>query len=248
MGTDLHKEEIARIEEVAHELALILNTVKSPAQISRIQRNLESFSNRYKELTGNDLSETILSKSSDSSQVLTKSRFLSKIRIERASPHCEYHEINLISSIVKEFEVNYWSLLSDRHIKLDYSTASERDSYFTKLEEFKRNLKLILENIEEAHRTQSREYLARLRTMRIKQERQILLEFHDFFRSISQFLEKIVLNLDEGSNIVLNSDEMVTYDRHDGKPYFKGKSVAEAVRMIYEFTKESAESIRVPDL
>lgn len=248
MSEELTKEEIKRIEEVAHELALILNNVKKPAQINRIQRDLETFSQRYRDLTGKDLAENVMSQSGGAKDVFSKSKFLSKITIERASPHCEYHDINLISSIIREFEEKYWPVLSDRHTKFDFSHAAERDTFFSKIEELKRNLKLILEYIEEMHQTSSQDYLSRLRTMRAKQERIVLLSYRDFFHEANTFLLKIVSNMDEGGGIVLNSDDIVQHEQLESGNLFHEKNVKDAVKMVLEFTREAEDAVNVPEI
>lgn len=242
-------KEKERIEDVAHELALILNQIRNPNQIARIQRDLEGLNNRYESITGSSLAEVISNMfDQDEERPQRSSKLIAQIKIERASPHCESHDINMISSIIKEFENSYWNVLSDTHLRLDYSNSAERDTFFTRMEELKRNLKLVIGYIEEAHDTSSQEYLARLRNLRAKQERLLLLEYRDFFQSLSDFLGKLVNNMDEQGNMVLNRFEDIYYGKMDGQPYFQDKTVEEALRAIYEFASEAEKAIQLPDL
>lgn len=246
-ATNEQSEEF-RIKEIAHELIIILNQSRQPNQITRIQRDLDALNERYRRITDMSLADVLSDMSDEESGGQKTSKLIARIRIERASPHCESHDINMISSIIKEFETNYWNILSERHLKLDYTNSAERDTFFTKMEELKRNLKLVVNYIEESAETSSQEYLQRLRNLRAKQERLLLLEYRDFFSELSDFLGKLVANMDENGAMVLNNEDQIMYSKMDGEPYFEGKTVEEAVRDIYEFSAEAETAIQLPDL
>lgn len=245
------KVESERLETVAHELTIILNKSRNPDQITRVQRDLESISNRYLLITGKDLEDIIkvhINDQSAQNEYLNKNKYMNKIKIEKASPSSDNHEINLISSIIKEFENRYWNILSDRHTKMDFTNSAERDTFFTKLEELKRNVKLVVEYIEDSLSSQSQDYASKMRSMRVKQERILLVEFHNFFQEIKAFLANLIEDMDRNGNIVLNPNDRLEFTRLDDVPiFFRGKTTKDAIRILFDFVTEMESSIKLPN-
>jgi hypothetical protein len=247
------KLEIKRLEEVARDLTVILNKSRDPEHITRIQRDLENINNRYLILTGKDLEDIVKSQvleneTESETEAGPQKKYMTRIKIERASPHCEDHEINLISSIVQEFEKRYWNIISERHTKLEYSHNMERDTFFTKIEELKRNLKQIVEYIEDTFQSKSPDHAVKLRTMRAKQERQLFREYHSFFEEFRDFLERLLEDLERQGNLVLNPDDPLEFSRLDDVPIvFRGKTTREALQILFEFVDEALLAIRMPN-
>lgn len=173
---------------------------------------------------------------------------LKDIEIQVISPYKEDMEINEVSSIMKYFEERMWGVLSDQHTKLVFSSCTERDSLYRKLDQCDRILKAFCQTIEDIESTTSNEYLKQLQVMRMRYGRLFLFEIYDFFKNAKTFISDLLSDSQLGGNMILNPDDKIEYADYEKHKTFDGFLILDTLEIMKKFANEALDFINVPEI
>jgi len=195
-------EEIKRIQKTMKQMEGILKISSNAEQKNRVGKDFNKLKKRLAELCPDGIPEFEAVSGGQVEEVTDDFPTISKFTPKKASEHCEDKDINLLSTLMEVFEREYWPALSS--IDLDYSNQSEKDSFYTHLEESKRNLKILTETIEEHSTSPNAEFREQLFKMKNKQTRIYLYETITIFRKLKDFSSKLVDDVQNSGNIIMN--------------------------------------------
>lgn len=248
--------EISKLRRSIKQLEGILRTSSNPDQRRRVSKDLARYKERLEEALENNIEgESAMgggvdgeagnegSKGSGGQADENAYQVLNKFNYEPASPHCEDNDVNIVATVLAIFEKEYWPALAEGHMKLDFSHSSERDSFYTRLEESKRNLKILLETIEEYATVTKADFREQLYKMKNKQTRIFLFEAITMFQKIHDFLEKIFKDHRAGGNILLNPEDEIVFNPNFESAtllnhYTLPKALEEAIVLCQELIDE----------
>ncbi|GEM_PF-3057269 len=167
--------------------------------------------------------------------------------IEIKKIHEENHDadIDRLYAYLYYFEMEYWAALSK--VNLDYHNSQERDAFFSKLENCKRLFKDYIDILETIHRAPRDEDKRKMRLMREKQSRALIIEIAGFFISIRAFIDAMIQNYDEGSNIILNPDEQIKFSKFEGNKILRKMKIIDALRITNTLITAMLDTISIPD-
>ena len=165
----------------------------------------------------------------------------------RLCPHSTDPEINLLSTLINLFEIEYIPVISDAHIKFDFSTLSERNSVIKLFENIKRTIKVLIETIEEYASTDKQEFKEQMGRMKNKQSRVFISEASELFKSMKTFVDKILHDISEGENIINNLEEVIRFNpKTESATLLQGKKIKYALEEISTFLETALDNISIP--
>ncbi|MBN2039576.1 MAG: hypothetical protein JW864_06020 [Spirochaetes bacterium] len=252
-------ERNKKAEDIVKTIKLlesIFKTNRNELKKAQIRRDINKLRSQLKEIYPDsdlkDIENTIyanlMASPAPEEHAITKFKNLSSITIELFSSHKEDAEINEAASIMKYFQERIWVVISDQHVKLDYTNSSERDTLYRKLDECNRAFKTFCQTIDDIEKTRSTEYLNQLHLMRVRHGRLFLFEIHQFFKSVRQFISNLIANYESGGNMILNPDDMIQYAEYEEYSTYENWSVINALINMLEFINEALELINIPNL
>ena len=253
------QEDNKKSEDIVKTIKLLESVFKSTRdeiKKARIKRDINKLRSQLKDMYPNtDLKElenaiysNIMAKPVKEEKPIKNYKHLKDILIEPVSGHREDTEINEAASIMKYFQERIWIVISDQHIKLDYTNSSERDTLYRKLDECNRAFKSFCQTIEDIEKTRSSEYLNQLHLMRVRHGRLFLFEIHQFFKSVKKFISNLITNYESGGNMILNPDDLIQYAEYEEYSTYENWSVINALMNMQEFIDEALELINIPNL
>ena len=146
-------------------------------------------------------------------------------------------------------ENEYLPILGESHIKLDFSHATERDNVFKYMENIRRNMKVLSETIEEFALADKQDFKEQLGRMKNKQSRIFISEAGDLFKNYRDFLQKLVIDMDAGGTVVVNSDEKIHFNpKFERATTLEGVEVKDAIKQFYNFTKAALSNVNLPSM
>lgn len=253
------EEKIEKSKQIVKSIKLlegVLKTSPNAAQRSRVKKDIESLRNMLKDMYPDaDLrgledaiysdSMTLPEKRESTFETLESLR---EVEVEVVSPYRDDMEINEAAGIMKYFEDRIWGVISDQHLKLDFSNSGERDTLYRKLDECNRAFKMFCQTIEDIDKTKSSEYLSQLQLMRIRQGRLFLFDLYEFFKSARNFISNLISDSDFGGTMILNPEEKVVYADYEKYRMFEGINALDAMKYMKKFISEALEVINVPEI
>ncbi|MCK4778358.1 MAG: hypothetical protein KAS39_08245, partial [Actinomycetia bacterium] len=157
-------------------------------------------------------------------------------------------EVNLIQYILNEFEMEYWGVLSDYHLRLDYNKSFERDKFYNLLEKLKRSLSEFLKIVEDYHSAAVQSYKSNLKSMMLKARHSLLVETGTFIDSVKVFLDILIKDNADGGNLILNPTDKLNFDKIMGKKKLEGMEVIDGLKFVNKFINEAIVILNIPDL
>ncbi|MBV6492162.1 MAG: hypothetical protein LDLANPLL_00153 [Turneriella sp.] len=172
---------------------------------------------------------------------------LTKMPMAKIGPNSDELEVNVLGSVLVAWENTFYPALGK--IKLDFALSAERDSHFTILESLKRQMKILVETIEDMHSAIREDSKAQLRDMRTRQQRQFLLDGGIFLKKVYEYWKAVYEDIQANGPKCFNKDDTISVDtRLEVANYFHGKSVRETARFTVMFLHEAIEALNLPDL
>jgi len=244
-------KEIQQLKKTCRQLEGILRISTQSEQKKRVSKDLTKCRKRLDELCPEGIPDVDRVDAVENFEEITEKKYptISKFTVKKASEHSEDPDINLLSTLMEIFENEYWPALSETNCKLDYSHSSERDNFYARLEESKRNLKILTETIEEYATATNAEFREQLFKMKNKQTRIYLYETIKVFRRLSAFLEKLVTDINSGGNIVMNKNESIDFPKkYQSASLLQHYSIPSAIREIFKYVSETIDILNLPEL
>jgi len=172
---------------------------------------------------------------------------LGKMPMARITPNSDELEVNILGSVINAWENTFYPALGK--VKLDFALSAERDTHFTILESLKRQMKILVETIEDYMRAVREDSKTQLRDMRTRQQRQFMFDGGAFLKKIHEFWKNTYEDIQANGPKCFNKDDMIHVDsRLEASNFFQGKSVRETARFTVMFLHEAIEALNLPDL
>lgn len=251
--------ELKKYQKILNQLEKILNVSNNEDQKKRVTKDIQKFKNRILMISPSGIPDTIQSFSrsepvEDNPGDLKQARSLKNAQsifdnlvVMRVSPHSTDPEINFLSTIINLLEVEFLPILSDAHIKFDFSHISERNNVLKQFENIKRTVKVLIETIEEYASSDKQDFKEQMGRMKNKQSRVFISEASELFKAIKTFLDKILNDLAHGENIINNIDEIIKFNpKTEQGTILQGKQILESLETFSSFLEIALDNIAVP--
>ncbi len=249
------KEEIIKLIKFIKSMQTIIRTSPNQQQVERIKKDLYKYIKKLQSLVTDfdpskesisDLERRILN-TYEKQEETTKTYYdsLDKefswedlIPIKKASPHCNDLDINFIFSTLDFILKEFWPVLSEQHIQLDFTHSQERQSIRLRLDDIQRELKTLLETIEDYALTESADFRDQLYKMKNKQIRLFLININEFYKLLRDFLKKLLSELDKRSGVIKNSDAIIKFNKDmDESTLLDGSSIRDALTKFLDLVQ-----------
>ena len=249
--THNQKEEIRNLQKAVKQYEGILRISRDPESIARTRANLKKVKDKLDILCPNGVPiDLIYSEEEKSpSKVNTNDTFngcaiLSKFLLQKASPHCEDRELNILATLIRVWDINFSPVLIDQYVRLDFSTSAERDSHFNLLEGIKRRLKVVGDSIENFHLATKENAKIQLREVRSRYIHNFLIDGTAFIKKIKDFWSIVLNDIKQDGMRCMNANEIIKLDPSFETPtYLDKKTVAKVIEMACLFLEEGLELI-----
>lgn len=263
-----NKEEILKMIKYIKSMQMILRTSTSQEQIERVKKDLSKYLQKLQSLvpdfdpkneTIQELErriETIIDgKNTDAGRSLhseypqTESSWDNRIRIMKPSPHSNDPEINFLYSVMTFLQKEYWPAVSEQQIQLDYTYSQERHGLRFQFDELMRELRSIIETIEDQARTANPDLKEQLQKMKTKQIRTFIINANEYFKKLRDFLEKLIDEHNKKSFVIKNPDSRIQFHpRFDEASLLNGYTIPEALVEFLDLVQYIIRKINLPDL
>ncbi len=172
-----------------------------------------------------------------------------KYPIMKASPNCTDNDINFVNTVLKVIQNEYWPVLSDQICKLDFSSASERDSIRTRMDNVHRSLKVLTETIEEYAAAEKQDFREQLLKMKTRQGRVLMFEAVEYLRISKDFLARLVNDIRTNGGSIINKSETIHFDPmfHSAR-VLEGRTVSDGIKEFSAYVDQSIDRLHMPNL
>jgi hypothetical protein len=251
--TEAQLTEITKLKKLERTYEGIVKTSMSSDQVQRAKIELKKIKDRITELDPNDVYSQVESNSSSNSNssanTFDKYQMLSRFPMQRASAHSSDADINLMYTILHAWETVFMTALFDKHVKLDYSLNSERDTHYSILANVKRYQKTLIETLEDYHMATREDAKLQLVEMKRRYSRQFLNEGAAYLRKVKAFWDNIDSDAKSHGTKCTNRDDRVSFDlRFETESFLKGETVETVIHKAVIFLSEAIQALRLPEL
>lgn len=235
-------------------LETIKKESKDEFQTHRVSMDLDKYHEKIQEISPEGIPDNIdatvaASKALKENKEDLKFKMIAQFPVMKISPNSNDREINQIGTLVNVIDAEFMPILGDAHIKFDFAHQSERDTLFKHLENLRRNMKVLVETIEEYAEADKQEFREQLGRMKNKQSRIFIAESYDFFKKVREFIEAITKDINAGNSVIMNLDVPLEFNpRFEKATLLEGKSIQEGLRDFLLFTRETMEAINLPNM
>jgi hypothetical protein len=252
------EEELKTLNRTIRQFESVYKSTRDPSQRDRVTKELKKLKTyrdklqSFHEFDANAIEEPA---SGDEWEGLTYLKTIleragkkSKNKKESYDDSFGDRELYYLFLYLNFFEEDFLTILSETKLKLDFKHSLERDSFYHRFE----NLRRLFENLHEDSSTvdlysgQKQEEDMRKRSF--KKKRNVIVEADKFMRSVVRFSAALVTDIEAGGLICLNAEDTLHFDRLEGKRFFEGKEVHEALRELNRFAREVIDFLNVPQI
>lgn len=248
--------ELKKYQKILNQLDKIQSVSNNEEQKKRVVKDIQKYKAKVLVISPSGIPDTIQSiyttdsRKEDSNSKGKKNNTQSlfdNLVIMRLCPHSTDQEINLLSTLINLFETEYLPVISDAHIKFDFSTLNERNTVVKLFENIKRTVKVLIETIEEYASTDKQEFKEQMGRMKNKQSRVFISEASEFFKSMKAFIDKTLYDISQGENIINNIDEVIRFNaKTESATILQGKKIKDALSEISTFLETALSNISIP--
>ncbi len=168
---------------------------------------------------------------------------------ERDEPTASEIEVSRFGIYMDFFEKEYIPFLTEMRLKLDFKFSMERDGFYGRFQELIRksaDYRDEMKRLLEGAYTKDMETEIRKRTFKLK--RILEAEASRFFRAIKRFTTELAEDAKTDGVKCLNGDDVISFDKIEGKRFLAGQLVVRALEELQGFTEEVILFLNVPDL
>ena len=253
--TSEQKKEVLKLQKIIKQYEGILKTSTDAESISRIQKDLQRANESLDLLCPNGVPGDLIyqeektAPKDDIKNLSQSSIVLANFPIQRASPNCDDNDMNILATIIRVWDSEFLPVLTEHHVKLDFSTSVERDSHFRLLEEIKRQLKVVGDNIENYHSAVREDMKVRLNEVRKRHIRNFLIDGLALIKKIRDFWSSVLQDIRQDSIRCMNPEDTIQIDiSFETATYLNGKTVSKAIENACLFLDEGIDLIKPPTL
>lgn len=245
--------ELTRLQKMLRNLERIEKSAKDDLQKERVAFDIERYRRKMQEISPEGIPDNLdltmrTAKVRAENPSDLKHKVISQYPVMKITPSSNDTEINQIGTIINVMDMEYIPILGDAHIKFDYSHATERDSVLKYMENLRRNMKILIETIEEYSAAEKQEFREQLSRMKNKQSRIFIADAYETLGKFRDFLSSVNKDVREGVNVIMNMEEPVRFNpRFEKATVLEGKSIMEALREFQAFAEEACDLIRLPN-
>ncbi|MCR9144925.1 MAG: hypothetical protein NXI24_21995 [bacterium] len=176
-------------------------------------------------------------------------KVLDKFPIEKASPNSTDPDVNFLAGVFTAIQKEYWPAISEQHCQMDFSRGAERGAMRTQLDNVLRNMKVLLETIEEYSSAEQQDFREQLLKMKNRQTRAFIFDANDMLRKIRDFMEPLLEDIEVNGGIITNKTETLRFNaRYEDATVLEGAAVADGVQEFARFVQEAIEHLNLPQL
>ncbi len=245
-------QELSKLQKMLRNLDKIEKSAKDTLQRERVAFDIERYRRRMQEVSPEGIPENLEQtmqnaklRAADPNNV--KNKVISQYPVMKITPNSNDTEINQIGTLINIMDLEYIPILGDAHIKFDYSHATERDSVLKYMENLRRNMKILIETIEEYSAADKQEFREQLSRMKNKQSRIFIAESFETLTKFQEFLRSVNDEIKQGNNVIMNMEEPIKFNtRFEKATILEGKSIMEALREFNTFVDEACDLIKLP--
>lgn len=254
--------ELKKYQKMLSQLEKILSVSNNEDQKKRVTKDIQKFKSKILVISPSGIPDAIQSFSRSEPRETNDEEPSETVNIKvyksvqsifdnlvvmRISPHSTDPEINFISTIINFLEIEYIPALGDSHIKFDFSHISERNTVVKQFENIKRTTKVLIETIEEYASSDKQDFKEQMGRMKNKQSRVFISEASELFKNLKTFVDKILLVLSKGENIINNINETIKFNpKTEPGTILQGKKIREALESMSAFLEIALSNISVP--
>lgn len=146
------------------------------------------------------------------------------------------------------FEREFLGMFTSRKLRLDVKYSVERDTFYDIYHQVERNL----ENYQtEADRiadgTYAKQYETDVLKRKVEMRHAVLIDLDWIFRRLRRFAKELIADSAADGVLCQNPSDTLQYDRVDREQLLRGKTVQEALMILYEFANEAVQYVDIPD-
>ncbi len=240
---------MGRINRLIRQFESVYRTTVDEMQRERVTSELKKLKQYREKLESFHVMEEVEDEVAEEFDEYADYPFLKSLigRRENNNPVETYNDTEVVNlaRYVSFFENQILNLLSETKLKLDFKYSMERDSFYHRVENLRRQLE---DYMEDTSRTGTYEgpHGEEMRMRNFKKKRNLILEADRFFRRLFNFTAELLSDIEEEGLKCLNSDERISFDKIEGNKYLEGLSVREALNRVNELCGEVAEYLNVP--
>ena len=262
-------QEIEKILKYISQLSGIVRTSPSKDQVDRVKKQIGQYADKLTKylphldrnrinvdeirrdlgLGAQGGSRVAVKEEAESGAFSNQHDFLSRYPIQPACPNSTDRDVNMLATVIRTLQKEYWPVISDQHCKLDFSHGAERDNIRNHLDAAYRNLAVLIETIEEYAQAQKQDFREQLQKMKSKQSRLFLYETNEVLKKVREFLRKLIEDLDQNGSIVVNKGDTLKFNsRFEEATVLEGISLESGIREFEEFLNQAISALNLPDI
>lgn len=257
------EQEIQKLIKFIKSMQSIIRTSTNPAQVERIKKDLSQYLRKLKELvpdfdpskeTIEELSRRLYFNNSTSKEKTTfsedkTSQWEIKLPLMKASPYCNDNDVNFLYSVLEFLRKEFWPVLSDLHLQLDFTHSQERQGLRLEFDEILRELKSLLETIEDYAKSESPDFREQMLKMKNKQTRTFIINVNNFFKKLKDFVSKLIEELNKMSGVIKNPNEIIRFNpQFEEATLLDDYTISGALLEFLDFIQFVLKKINLPDL
>lgn len=173
-----------------------------------------------------------------------KKKFADLIPVEEVIASGKDYDFDQVYSFLSFFEKNMFSALSSSYLKLDFALSKKRDECFMSYETVKRMVDQYITDYNSFFNS-SKDPLDAKQRLRADR-RLVLVKLNDIFGSLHKLFSKLIDDLEDERNTILNKDEVFKDKFASDDNYFNGMSFAKIVSEADRFFEELIDIIDLP--
>lgn len=253
------EDEIARLKKLMKQFQGIVNTSRDPQTIARSKKELQELTHKLDALQPGASHKTLQKTNSSAKQKssialslpekMAKSKIFSRYEITPIDASCTNMEVSVIALILKIWDDNFSSAMSEQHVKLYYSHAAERDSHFRYYNNISRSIDILIKVCKDYQSAPNEEFKQQFREVKERSIRQFLYDSINQLEKIEEFWQKLAADTEQGGSICLNQNDTIHLSgAYENKGFLDGKTVKEAIALAAELFNEGVGFISLPNI
>ena len=252
------EEELKSLNRSIRQFESVFKSTKDPSQRARVTEELKKLKTyRDKLQSFYEFDDSVMEEPAavDEWEGLTYLKRIlelagkkSKDKKESLDDVFSDRELYYLNLYLNFFEEDFLTILSETKLKLDFKHSLERDSFYHRFE----NLRRLFDDVHEDSSTvglySGQQHEEDMRKRSFKKKRNVIVEADKFLRSVIRFSSTLVSDIESGGLVCLNADDTLHFDRIEGKRFFEGRRVREALAELRTFAREVVEFLNVPQI
>jgi len=244
----------SKIQQMIRNLEGIFKTSRSEDQRKRVFRDIQMWKKELERVQAESGYEEPVYNSNHSNHnddnSLESYELLKGIPIIQMNPNVYNKEANEVYTFIKHFEEEYLSVLSEYHLKTDFSHALLRDSFFTIIHDCYSAIRGYIDVLDkQGNESFPEDYRAKLKMTVQAEYRNMVTKVGDFFRKLYKFVDELIEDNKNDGHLLLNASSKLHFTKGTGgSKFLEGYSVLEGLQDLHLFLTELLDYLNLPDI